>query len=307
MAFDYDFLGVGGLAVDLTLQVDQLPTADGKYPAGPVARLPGGFIGNATCAAAHLGLRTGYAGWVGDDADGTLLHADFVRWGVDPAGLVRVPGEPTPVTIVITSADGERLILLPSCALYHAPLTPDQIALARRAQIVYTFPRDVPWCEALLNAAHDGGGQLALDVETSAPLQGDDLRRMVQAADVAFLTRRSLAAVGAASIRDLAAAPGQWIILTAGSRGAYGFEAGRKKPVFQPALPVRVVDTTGAGDCFHAALLAARLDGASLSDALAFAAATAAIKIQHHGARGGLPTRAEVHTLLDAERRKDRS
>jgi sugar/nucleoside kinase (ribokinase family) len=61
---------------------------------------------------------------------------------------------------------------------------------------------------------------------------------------------------------------------------------------------VPTVDTTGAGDCFHAALIAARLDGATLHEALAFATAAASIKVQHWGARGGLPTRPEVEALL---------
>ncbi|NLX08843.1 MAG: carbohydrate kinase family protein [Chloroflexi bacterium] len=297
MAFRYDFIGVGGLAVDLVLRVEQLPAADEKYPAALVGKLPGGFIANATCAASRLALRTGYIGWAGDDADGALLHDDFVRWGVDPAGLARVPGEVTPFTVVLADAQGRRAIVVPASPLYTLPLSEAQLALAAQARIVYTYPRDLAWCQRLHDAAQVSGGGLALDIESIIPLRGAALRNAIRLAEVVFLAESSLELLGVTSIRGLAG-PGQWVIQTAGSRGVYGVEAGRDEPVFVPGRAVEVVDSTGAGDCFHAALIAARLDGADLPAALAFANAAASLQVQQPGARGGLPSRAEVEAVL---------
>ncbi len=297
MSDRYDFLGVGGLAMDLALAVERLPIADEKYPARLVGKLPGGFIANATCAAARLGLRAGYVGWAGDDSDADLLARDFRGWGVDPAGLVRVPGEPTPFTVVITDAAGRRAILLPESPLYHQPLSADHLALARRSRVVYTYPRDPAWVEALAEAARAGGGLLALDVESAVPLRGAALRAAIEWAGIAFVQRGALIELGAPDLRALVR-PGQWLVMTGGSAGAWGIAHGLAEPVHQPARRVEAVDTTGAGDCFHAALIAARLDGADLAAALAFAGAAAAIKVQHRGARGGLPTRAEIEALL---------
>jgi sugar/nucleoside kinase (ribokinase family) len=300
MTFAYDFLGVGGLAVDLELRVDSLPLADDKYSAELTGKRPGGFIANATCAAARLGLRAAYAGWVGDDAEGEMLRADFVAWGVDPVGLATVPGEPTPFTIVVTDQLGQRAILLPSFALYHAELTPAHIALAQRAQIVYTFPRDLAWCQQLHAATRESGGALALDVETSISMQRNDLLIAIRLAGIVFFTEASLTALDLPAPQALLQ-PDQWFVVTAGSRGASGIRYGMREPVFQPARKVEnVVDTTGAGDCFHAAFIAAKLDEADVPEALAFAHAAAAIKVQHHGARGGLPTREAVEGLLGA-------
>ncbi|MBN2302828.1 MAG: carbohydrate kinase family protein [Anaerolineae bacterium] len=296
MAFDRDFVGVGGLAYDLVLRVDRLPIADDKYPARLVGKLPGGFIANATCAAARLGLSTGYLGSVGDDDEANMLRQDFARWGVDRAGLLSVAGEPTPFTVVLVDEQGQRAILLPASPLYHLPLDTAQLTIARRARIVYTFPRDMDWCEQLRSAARDSGGLFALDVENAVPLRGAALRTVIQAADVVFLTDASRKTHDLPPIHELAQAD-QWVIETAGGRGAYGIAGGESEPVFAPAHEVPVVDTTGAGDCFHAALLAAKLDGAPVIEALRFANAAAAIKVQHEGARGGLPTRAEVEHL----------
>ena len=67
----------------------------------------------------------------------------------------------------------------------------------------------------------------------------------------------------------------------------------------QPAMPVkRVVDTTGAGDCFTAAFVVATLASLSPADALKFAATAAAVCVQRSGAMPSLPRRQEVDAAM---------
>jgi sulfofructose kinase len=63
------------------------------------------------------------------------------------------------------------------------------------------------------------------------------------------------------------------------------------------AVPVKAVETLGAGDVFHGAYSLALAEGASLEAALRFAAAAAALKCSRSGGRAGLPRRAEVDAL----------
>ena len=65
-----------------------------------------------------------------------------------------------------------------------------------------------------------------------------------------------------------------------------------------PAFPVTVVDTTAAGDAFNGALAVALAERATLSDALKFASAAAALTCTKRGARPSLLSRAEVRRLL---------
>jgi sugar/nucleoside kinase (ribokinase family) len=294
--YPVDFLGVGGLSYDLVLRVERLPSSDDKIPGTLMGRLPGGYIANATCAAARLGLDTGYVGWVGNDTEGAMLDHEFRNYRVNTAGLISVSGEPTPFTVIMVNGEGERSIIIPAFNLYDQPLSDEQLEFARRAKIVLSFARDEAWCRRLAEAAHDGEGSFALDIESSSPLKGEALRSVIDLADVVFVTEDSLPLLGVEAIEQLAGP--RWVILTAGKRGAYGIIGENSTPIYQPALAVNAVDTTGAGDCFHAALLAARHRGADLPEALAFATAAAAIKVQHDGARGGLPTRAEVDMLV---------
>ncbi|MCD4685293.1 MAG: carbohydrate kinase family protein, partial [Anaerolineae bacterium] len=233
-----DFIGVGGLAYDLLLKVDQLPLTDNKYPAEVLGRVPGGFIANATCAAARLDLQTGYVGWAGDDAEGAMLYKDFVKWNVQPVGLARVRGRATPFAIVVTDRTGKRAILLPSFPLYHAELTIEQLTIVARGRVVYTFPRDAIWCGQLRRAVLDSGGLFALDVETANPMRGDDLRDVAQLADILFVTAESIKLLGVKSIKSLCTGKQQWVIMTDGEKGAQGITGSMKKLYKQPAYKV---------------------------------------------------------------------
>ncbi|HOL78709.1 MAG TPA: PfkB family carbohydrate kinase, partial [Clostridiales bacterium] len=51
---------------------------------------------------------------------------------------------------------------------------------------------------------------------------------------------------------------------------------------------MNVVDTTGAGDVFHGAFLAAYLKGKNLEDCISIAQLTAALKCEHIGGRTGI-------------------
>jgi sulfofructose kinase len=86
------------------------------------------------------------------------------------------------------------------------------------------------------------------------------------------------------------------IIVTQGAKGAYGVTRG--EVIFSPAFHVDVVDTTGAGDCFHGAYLSGELHGVPLAPRLRFANAAAALSVQKMGAREALPSRADVEAFL---------
>jgi len=65
-----------------------------------------------------------------------------------------------------------------------------------------------------------------------------------------------------------------------------------------PALPVRAVDSTAAGDTFNAALAVGLMEGMPMEQALRFANAAAAISVTRAGAQTSAPLRTEVEALL---------
>lgn len=88
------------------------------------------------------------------------------------------------------------------------------------------------------------------------------------------------------------------IVLTLGGDGAWFIAANSGETHYQPARPVEVVDTTGAGDTFIGYYMAALQHGCDFTTCLARATAAAALAVQRPGAATGIPTRDEVETFL---------
>jgi ribokinase len=83
------------------------------------------------------------------------------------------------------------------------------------------------------------------------------------------------------------------VVLTLGSRGAR-YADGRETHAV-PAVPVKAVDTTAAGDTFIGYFLAERILGSDAKAALVTACKAAAICVTRPGAAVSIPTRAEVN------------
>jgi sugar/nucleoside kinase (ribokinase family) len=86
------------------------------------------------------------------------------------------------------------------------------------------------------------------------------------------------------------------VALTSGPDGVLALDGDLCRGV--PAFAVDAVDTTGAGDVFHAGYAFARAEGRSFVDCLRWGAAVAALKCRDFGGRRALPDRAEVEHLL---------
>ena len=86
------------------------------------------------------------------------------------------------------------------------------------------------------------------------------------------------------------------VVVTEGTKGSTGYENGKFHK--QPAYKVKTVDTTGAGDAFHAGYLYGLLKGFDLAERLKWGAAVAALKCAKPGARAGIPALNEVKRFL---------
>ena len=93
-----------------------------------------------------------------------------------------------------------------------------------------------------------------------------------------------------------AAYPRQKILLTRGSRGATLWTG--SELLFQPAFPVKALDTTAAGDCFLGYYAAALSEGQPYARALRLASAASALAVQRRGAAPSIPIRREVEAFL---------
>ncbi|MGH2570921.1 MAG: carbohydrate kinase family protein, partial [bacterium] len=132
----------------------------------------------------------------------------------------------------------------------------------------------------------------------------DEVLKLVPLAEVVIASAPFADALSGSGRHDAALATiramgPRLVAITRGEKGCVAV-AGRSGAPFEvPAFPVEVVDTTGAGDAFHAGAAWALLRGKTWEPALRFAAAVAACKCRHEGAREGLPRADEVGRFLD--------
>lgn len=303
-----DLYCLGGASVDLILEAPRLPLAGEKLLAHYYGQLPGGFIANTACAAAKLGLRTAWAGSVGDDAFGHSIMQGFTKFGVRTDDVELLKDAASDFTVVLVHPDGERTILIvPSLPI--PPALDEHIRCSlQNSRIGYTVLYDHDWFMEVADLLHGSGGKVAVDLELNTLRDREAASQMLKAADYVFSDKNALRELtGNAdeneSVKEILALGAELVILTKGSEGAAAYTATGRYSTGSYQVPIK--DTTGAGDCFHAAVLFGILSDFQYQDCLDFASAAAAILIQEMGARQGLPTAVEVQKFMENHIRGD--
>ena len=276
-------LVVGSVNLDIVASAPSLPRAGETVIGATLQRHPGGKGANQALALARLGAQAGLWGRTGDDAFADEALALLTAEGVDLSGVVRLPGATTGVALVGVDPTGENQILVASGA-NAAPVPsdlPESIPMALLCQLELPVP-------VVAAAIRRSQGFVALNLAPFAPLPADCLGR----ADLVVVNQLEAEALGEAALGVRGA-----LAVTLGANGARLHRQGRLTAEARPP-EVRVVDATGAGDVFTAALTLALLEGQDDPDALEFACTAAALATTRPGAQPACPNRREVETLL---------
>jgi ribokinase len=279
----------GSLNMDVIVQTARRPLAGETILDGKVSFLPGGKGSNQAIAAARLGATTTMLGSVGDDVFGKTLRDVLADNGVDASGVKVVRGETTGVA-VIQVAEGDNAIT--GAAGANARFAKSMVSRKPRKGEVWVAQFETPLAttEAVFRKARAAG---ALTILNLAPMVRHP-KRLLKLVDIAVLNEIELAqAAVAAACRKLGPAT---VIATLGSRGLVMVSP--DGVVALPAHKAKVVDTTGAGDCFVGALAARLAAGASIRDAARYANAAAACSVERLGATPSMPTPKEVAARL---------
>lgn len=256
----------------------------------------GGSAAITAVAAARLGLRVELVAAVGDDNAGDFMLRQLAAANVGTAGVVIRSGLPTGMTVAL-SAGADRAILTATGAL--ASLTPGDVpagllARARHVHVSSYFlvaERLGPGLAALLAAARDAGAVTSLDTNWDPSGRWHDEYLPAILAQSGLLLPNEAEALRLAGQPTLAAAAGvlagygAGVVVKLGERGA--LVAGARERVHLP--PVRPVDTTGAGDCFNAGLIAGLLRGMPLPEAAALGCAAGALSTRAPGGTAASP------------------
>lgn len=274
------------------------PLAPGSDSPAAILLRPGGSAANTAAWLGRLAVPVVMVACVGDDAFGRDAERALREHGVTPALAVR-PGAASGACVVLVDADGERTMLPDAGA--NALLGPGDLPRPHLRPgghlhvSGYCLIREGsrPAAVAALSAAREAGMTTSVDPASAAPLAAmgaHAFRDLARGAGLVLVTldeaevlcgTRDPGEIAAELLRDHAE-----VVVKRGRDGADWHGPGgatAHAPAVPPAGPV--VDTTGAGDAFAAALLAARRSGAGPQEALGRACALAADVVTRPGAR----------------------
>ena len=294
------FLCVGDLDVDVLIEVDRLPTRDGKVNGVVKQKAPGGMAGNVAAALARLGSQVRVLGRIGDDADGVFAVMSLEQVGVDTNFVSRLAGVATFSCISLLTPDGEKSLVKLMTSAYRpdsGDVTPAALKGVRHLHL--TSIGDPALCRRVVDAARSSGATASLDIERAdCPDDAAALLEAIEGFDLVFCNAESRTFVDAALGRPLAGLVAA-LVTTLGADGAQVETAEGR--IASPGFTPKIVDTTGAGDCFAAACLHARL-AAKLDwrNAIRFANCAAAMSTTGLGAQSALPTADQVAAHLSA-------
>ncbi|MBI0534235.1 ribokinase [Roseomonas sp. KE2513] len=288
----------GSVNADLTFPVPILPAPGHTVLGGAWRASPGGKGANQAVAAARDGAAVRFAGATGRDAMAATATAALRGARVDLSALVETEAPTGAACILVDEAGRNQIAVSPGANL-----------LARAAQVpdlaageIVLMQMEVPAEEVatLVHRARAAGARPILNLAPAAPIDPAALRALdllvVNEHEAAWLAAR-LGTAGTAP--ELHAALGIPVAVTLGERGA---EAASPIGDWRIAAlaAARVLDTTGAGDCWCGVLAAALSRGTPLEAAMHRAAAAASIAVSRPGAAEAMPTAAETGARLAA-------
>ncbi|MEV0357730.1 ribokinase [Nocardia sp. NPDC050697] len=284
---------LGSVNMDLVATAGRRPAPGETVLGTGFAAVPGGKGANQAVAARRSGAEVRFLGAVGDDVFAPELRASLVRAGIGVRGLREVGGASGTATIVV-DGDGENsIVVVPAANHAFSELAPADLAAIAGADILLCqLEIPVPVVAAGFAHARANG---TVTVLNPSPVQRlpSELWALV---DIAVVNRGEAEAIG--DVLDQV--PHR--VTTLGAGGAR--YDGPDGCFTVPAIPVRAVDTTGAGDAFTGALAARWAHGPE--EALRWACAAGALATTALGATTAVPdarTIAEVLAETDARPR----
>lgn len=296
---------VGGYGTGMTMRDPHFPVAGETVSGSDYSSGPGGKGSNQAIAAARLGADATLLTAIGPDAAAEDALQLWTKEGVGTEHIVR-SSAPTMVGFIVVDPAGENQISIAPGALDH--LTAQHVEACRPAirdadLVVVSMEIPVQAAHAALRAAHESGTPALLNPAPALPLPNEiwgwvDVitPNRSEAAQILGLDENHDLDVATLLGRLREKTPAT-IVLTLGSEGCAVLADGDPY-VVAPHPPHTVVDTTGAGDTFTAALAVALTEGRPLQDAVRFANAAGALAVTVSGVIDALPTRTDLDRAL---------
>jgi len=293
----FEVVGIGLNSVDFLCVVPEFPTLNSKMEILQFSKQGGGQVATAMVALSRWGIRTKYIGKVGGDELGAFSINSLRQDGVDVSSVtVETNATSQFAMIIVDRASGERTILWDrdKQLMYHeGELRKDEICSGK---LLHLDGHDLRAALQSAQWAKEEGIPTVIDLDKIEPLTSELIKK------IDFIITSSTFPTLFTGISDREKAlfemqrqtPG-FLCATLGREGAVALVDGSILQVKR--FEINAVDTTGAGDVFHAGFIYGLLQNWEVREILRFANAVAALKCRDLGGRRGIPTLEEAHRL----------
>jgi sugar/nucleoside kinase (ribokinase family) len=257
----------------------------------------GGQVATAMVALSRWGIRTKYIGKVGDDELGAFSLNSLRQDGVDVSFVTIEPNAISQFAMIIVDrTSGERTILWnrdKQLMYREGELRREDVCSGK---ILHLDGHDIRAAIQCARWAKEEGIPTVIDLDKLDPL----ISELIKKIDFVITSSNFPTLFTGISDREKALiemqrqTPG-FLCATLGREGAVALVEGNILRV--RGFKVDAVDTTGAGDVFHAGFIYGLLQNWEVREILRFANAVAALKCRDLGGRRGIPTLEEAHRL----------
>lgn len=300
-------IGLGGYSIFMDLE--SFPVESETTRAEDCFTEPGGKGYNQAVGCARLGAQTTFISAFGDDIYGKECIDLLKKEGINTSYIKTVKGKSTAVGVILTDAQGANQISVYPGAIER--LEPKDILAAERVisqSDVLLIQLEIPYntVKCAVDLADRYDVKVILDPAPAMRLDEDLLKQIYIVTPNEFEARvisgseEIVHASSSALAEKIKGAGAENVIITLGAKGAllsYGGVTADIDPITMP----RVVDTTGAGDTFNAALGVCIARGIDILQAAKYATIASALSVRKKGVMGSIPYPSEIEEFEDSD------
>ncbi|MGO1923233.1 MAG: ribokinase [Jeotgalicoccus sp.] len=280
---------VGSLNMDLVVTAERHPKIGETLTGEKFTTLCGGKGANQAVAAARLGCDVTFIGRVGNDAFGIEMIENLKSEGVNIDNIEMIDDVESGIAMITVNPLDNTIIVVPGANAHVTKAVIDKHQSAILESDVVVTQLEIPMKTVDYVAQVCGENNIDLVVNPAPARKLTD--NIINYSTYITPNQIELTQLAAAHPEILKDHVDKFVV-TSGSKGCYySVDAYR---VDVPTMKAKVVDTTGAGDCFNGAFVSYIAQGKNLQESCYFANTAASISVEKFGAQHAMPTIDQV-------------
>ena len=299
---------VGSANVDLVIRAERMPNKGETLIGEAFDIFTGGKGFNQATAAARLGAEVTFIGRIGEDAFGEMLQTAMDSEHIDTQFVKTDADNGTGIATIVVEPDGDNsIIVVPRANMCITPTDIDAAgdSIANADVLLLQLETPIDASKRAAEIARQNGTIVLLDPAPARQLPVDLLKKIdiltPNASEATVLSGQEVSTpdsiTTAKTMQKQINQDGlSSVVLTLGEQGVLLCTPTETEHI--PAIPVDVIDTTGAGDAFSGALATALANGNNITESVRYATAAGAAACTVLGATPSMPTQEKLKAIL---------